>query len=311
MVTGKRQHIVPQMMIRRFASGDGTLVELHKPTLQIGSRRRRPKGILFCEDFYRDRVSDFDAELLSKIEQKFGKYYSRIAEGPNDAIAGDGVAGAALLDWIASMLCRTSGFIRLIDSVISGTTPKGDVEQVCRLMFLGAPDLAYNLLRSHQFEEYQDWLSRPGWTWKMKEFTGDHYLVITDNPVCWSRVKTPGGLIVMVPITKHRILLGGHAGDVDTCRNWSIGLINAYLSAWAERSIFAADADTLEAVRLCLRGDGEIKDAAWCESARKPLLGMAERIADGSLPRSPHPGEFYKDLKARYGESILERQKVD
>ena len=66
-----RQHSVPQMMSKRFADEHGKLLELLKPDLSLGSRRRSPKGILFGKDFYRDHLSDLDEELFMPIEQKF------------------------------------------------------------------------------------------------------------------------------------------------------------------------------------------------------------------------------------------------
>ena len=43
MPTGKRQHIVPQMMIRRFAGDDGKLTELHMPSFTIVRVGKRPR----------------------------------------------------------------------------------------------------------------------------------------------------------------------------------------------------------------------------------------------------------------------------
>lgn len=305
MPTGHRQHIVPQMMIRRFAGDDGALVELHKPTLRIGTKRRQPKGILFRDHFYRDRVGDFDEDLLKKVEQKFKKYYPRIANGSADAIAGDGDAGAALIDWIASMLCRTTGFIRL-SRAAAAAAPKSKNSTIFGMLgFALAPDLMHNILRSHQFTEYQDWLSRPNWKWKVKQFTEGDHLVLTDNPVCMTRVATPGGMIVVVPLTKRRILLGGLANHVEKCRHWSVAGINAYLAAWAERSIFAADNESLKGVVRTLQGDGVIADPGWCEAARKPLLGITERIAAQPVPGSVDLDQFNEYMKGLYGPSIL------
>src|SRR5438874_9257770 len=101
MSTGRDQHLVPQMMIKRFAGDDGKLSELYKPTLAIGSRRRSPKGILYLEDFYRDRVSDFDNEFLKPIEQKFARFYPLLTDkAMPEPLNGQG--GAALVDWIAA-----------------------------------------------------------------------------------------------------------------------------------------------------------------------------------------------------------------
>jgi hypothetical protein len=67
MSTGRNQHQVPQMMIKRFASAGGTLTELIKPNLEIGSRGRWPKGILFGEDFYRDHQSDLEVSAACRF----------------------------------------------------------------------------------------------------------------------------------------------------------------------------------------------------------------------------------------------------
>src|SRR5437763_7343525 len=109
MPTGRKQHQVPQMMIKRFASAGGTLTELIKPNLTIGSRGRRPKGILFGEDLYRDHQSDLDEELLTPIEQRFARIYPSLAEDAHPQVT-CAKKGAALIDWIASMLVRTRAY---------------------------------------------------------------------------------------------------------------------------------------------------------------------------------------------------------
>src|ERR1035437_2617727 len=117
MLTGSNQHLVPQMMIKRFAGDDRKLSELHKPTLTLGSRRRSPKGILFLQNFYHDSISDFDDELLKPIEQKFARFYPLLTDGAKpEPLTGEG--GAALIDWIAAMLVRTRALAVLSDSVV-------------------------------------------------------------------------------------------------------------------------------------------------------------------------------------------------
>jgi hypothetical protein len=109
-VLGPRQHIVPQQMIRRFAGPDGKLIELFKPELRIGTRRRAPSGILFRDNFYKDRVSDFDAELLLRVEQNFAAVYPKVVARERL----DGRDGAVLVDWIAAMLVRTELVVRVM-----------------------------------------------------------------------------------------------------------------------------------------------------------------------------------------------------
>jgi len=92
MATARDQHLVPQMMIKRFAGNDGRLAELIKPNLAFGTQRRAPKGILFGKNFYRDRNSDLDDELLKPIEQEFALIYPSLAfySAPPFAMANEG-----------------------------------------------------------------------------------------------------------------------------------------------------------------------------------------------------------------------------
>jgi len=80
--SNRRQHIVPQQMIRRFANEQGRLFELYKPTLSIGTRMKLPRGILFHDYYYDDRIISFDEEVLKPIEDKFGHYYEDFANAP-------------------------------------------------------------------------------------------------------------------------------------------------------------------------------------------------------------------------------------
>jgi hypothetical protein len=179
--TGRRQHIVPQQMIRRFAGLDHKLFGMKKSDLQIEKRKHGPKGILVEDDFYKDTVSDFDAGLLWQIEQKFAHIYSKIVN--NEPI--DGHGGAALIDWIASMLVRT----RLVNILI-GTVPNGlpkSIEEPLR----NAVKLFVNVERAELFKLYQDLMTRVGWSWKKRRFP-DQCLILTDHPVCITSIDAQG-----------------------------------------------------------------------------------------------------------------------
>src|ERR1700722_14487797 len=115
--TGKRQHIVPQQMIRQFAGPDGKLVGMVKPSMQIGARRRGPRGILYQDHYYNDPVTDFDATFLRQIEQQFADAYPKIL----NAARIDGHAGAAFVDWVASMVVRTPLLATLAEVMLRGS----------------------------------------------------------------------------------------------------------------------------------------------------------------------------------------------
>ena len=103
-------------MIRNFAGSDGKLVEMIKPSFQIGTQRRAQKGILFRDDFYRDAVLDFDTEFLTPIEQKFALVYPLVLK----CAELEGHQGAAFIDWVAAMLIRTQLITAMMPTVPDG-----------------------------------------------------------------------------------------------------------------------------------------------------------------------------------------------
>lgn len=277
--TGKRQHIVPQQMIRQFAGKDGKLIELIKPNLKIATRRRSPKSILFRDDFYRDQVSDFDAELLTPIEQKFAPVYPRILQRTRL----NGEEGAAFVDWIAAMLVRTQLITNLMPSV-----PEGLPDQIAKLL-ADKKKVFDNLARSDWFTMYQDLLTRKGWGWKFRQFPHP-CLALADHPVGITSVHQQGGQMVMVPLSSGIILFGGAHDAIERMRDADPMHINFFLAAYAHRSIFAGDRATLETVRVSLSDDSPFP-LDLVQAARQPLFGTPDRIRERMKSR-PMPAGF-------------------
>lgn len=298
MAKGKRQHLVPQQMIRRFANDDGYLFEMLKPKLEIATRKKRPKGIVFRDDYYVDSVSDFDEDLLQRVEQKFALHYPKLVDGPWEGRTWPGDVGAAFVDWVAAMLCRTPLLVAMARAIAARDDP------VMKIAIAAAPKMMDNIFRSGWYEEQQDLLSRPGWRWKCLNITVEKNIVITDNPVCHS-ANIGGKHVVLVPLSKRRILFGGSADAVEGWRGVPVDLINLVLAAWAERQIFAADRETLETLLRNLRGEGEFGPREYCEAARKPLFGLPERSSSTPIPEGVDTSKFWEDLKGSYGQTIL------
>lgn len=296
MPAGQRQHLIPQMMIRKFTGEDGKVLELCKPNLRICTRRRSPRGILFIDNFYLDLLSDLDSDLLKPIEQNFARYYpSMVDEDKPREPSGEAVA--ALVDWIAAMLCRTTAFICMA-KVIAQKENETLVELVSQLA---------NEFRIHWFREWQGIMKRKDFRWKMKVFPDECCIVLTDNPVCQTNGLRRGGAILMVPLSKRHILFGGRQKAVERCRDFTLGQVNAFLAACAGKSIFAADRDTLEAVKLNLEGRGTVGTDQWCEAARKPFFGSSDRIQIARFPSKQELSTWWKQLKSGYGEPLLEQ----
>jgi hypothetical protein len=296
MPTGRHQHVVPQMMIKRFAGEDHKLTELIKPELSFGSHRRSPKGILFGEDCYRDHQSDLDEELFTPIEQKFALIYPSLAEDAHPQVT-CGKKGAALIDWIASMLVRTRAHALMAQAVGHKDSAFGDV------LWKVAPKLMNNIVRISWFSELQDILSRPLFRWKVKTYPPEETLVLTDFPVCQTSGSPPDGQVTIVPLSKHRVMFGGSEKAI---AHWDIRAddLNAILAGYAQRSIFAADGATLERLAQHLRGENG-HSPEWCAAARSPFFGFLDRLKDMKAPETPEVSQWFKQFKDSYGESIL------
>jgi hypothetical protein len=295
--TGANQHLVPQMMIRRFADDNGKLSELQKPTLRIGSRRRSPKGILYRKDYYRDRVSDLDLELLTPIEQKFALVYPSLADEDKPELS-SGKEGAALIDWIAAMLTRTAAYAILSRAV---ARKHGGLDNVAWTV---DPKLMTNIARTVWFSECQDLLSRPKIIWKIKTYCADDTVVLTDFPVFQTNSIGLDSQVIIVPLAKNRVLFGGSKKAV---ARWDVPVeeLNTFLSAYAECSIFAAAAGPLEVVARNLRGDNPAYSSVWCDAARRPFFGFLDRLKDQQIPGDVNVSNWWDQIKDSYGESVL------
>jgi len=294
MPSGRRHHIVPQQMIKRFTGNDGKVAELYKPTLAIGTRRRSPRSILWLDNFYRDCLLDFDAQFLQGIEQRFARYYPSIV-GANQAGQLCGEGGAALIDWIAAMLCRTRAIVCLSHRIV----------QHDHAFLTALLPLIMNAIRSHWFTECQDILTRSEYRWKMKVFQEPCRVVLTDNPVCHTTGTMPGGQVTVVPLSKQHVLIGGLPEAVSQWEGVTIEQLNAFLAAWAEKSVFAGERHDLEIVKADLEGSGTVGEEEWCEAARKPFFGLPERMYSRQPPSGAALYEWWERVKASFGSPLF------
>ena len=130
-----------------------------------------------------------------------------------------------------------------------------------------------NIARNLQFDYYQDLISRPQFKWKVQTYPEDECLVITDYPVFQVLGDKP---VVIVPLTKHRVLIGGNAKNLN---GWqlSIDRMNLVLAAYANRSVFCAEKAVLEVIAHDLRGNNPDLNPAWCGDARLPFCVTVHR----------------------------------
>jgi Protein of unknown function (DUF4238) len=299
-MSGSRQHIVPQQMIRRFANNKGKLFELYKSDLSINRRPRSPKGILFHDEYYKDKITDFDEVVLRPVEQKFASHYAEIADKPWQRKTWPAEIGAAFINWVASQLCRTRFLIEMSREIIK------QVDPILINAYKTDPKLINNILRYQMFSSYQDFLSRPRWKWKCLIISTQSNLIISDHPVCYALGFEKGRKALLVPLSKKRILFGGTAETIEKCCQLSVREINFSLAAWSERHVFAADKKTLQHLAADLYGTGIISGPSEVlEAARKPFFGLSERIHTNPVPKNVDVNKFWKSLKDSFGPSII------
>ena len=299
-MSGPRQHIVPQQMIRRFANDKGKLFELFKPKLALATRTKSPRGIIFRDNYYEDRIASFDDGVLKPIEQNFASHYQEIADIPWQHKTWPAEAGASFIDWVAALMCRTSLLVEMTREITKQADP------VLVVAYTKDSELANNIVRHHMFTQYQDFISRPLWRWKCLNIKTTSNIVITDSPVCYFLGLERGRKALMVPLSKKRILFGGKTQTVDKCRNLSVREINFSLAAWAERHIFAADKRTLEDLITDLKGKGIISGPPdVLMAAQEPLFGLPQRVVGHPIPENVDINKFWETLKDSFGPSIF------
>jgi len=135
----------------------------------------------------------------------------------------------------------------------------------------------------------------------MKVFPKECHVVLTDNPVCQTCGIRQGGQITIVPLAKQHVLVGGLQEPVDEARSWTIDQVNAFLAAWAEKSIFASELNDLEIVKSDLEGAGSVGSDEWCEAARKPFFGLSDRIYSRKPPSGKNLSDWWEEVKAVFG----------
>lgn len=287
-------------MIRKFANANGRLYELLKPPMKIGTRPRSPKSILFRDDYYKDPVGDLDLELLSKVENKFGKVYSKVLN--NTPL--DGQAGAAFVDWVSAMLVRTGLMEESITSLIANHS-----EDLARNT--DAFKSIANLARMCQFTAYQDLFTRKQWVWKIKSFSSsDQDIVITDHPVCTSGCAQRKDFSVTLPVSKKAIFFGGYTETTKKMALVKPEQVNQFLYGWANRSVFASTRETLESITESLRYQEKINPALY-EKSSLPYFGHTLRLAqivDADLQNKKIPDEIQSFIES-YGSPVWEQDR--
>ena len=290
---GKRRHIVPQQMIRRFANEQKLLYYLDKADLRVGTRPRPPGSVLFRDNYYVGRVTDVDLFWLQPIEDRFGKTYPILADGPVPPARLTAAQSDAFLDWSIALLCRT-GLLGRMTQVASARSHGPSYHQLVDAL---GEDFR-NLMRYAYYRELRHVFASARARWMFCQFNPDENLVITDHPVCTvNAIGSAHAPLLLVPISRKRIAICGSTASVEMFRQASLLDINLFLAAWAEDRVYAADRQTLEQLAATLSSaDGSYRPE-FLEAARQPLFGLPTRMAKRPPPSDIEASTIFEDLK--------------
>jgi len=292
MSNGRRRHIVPVQMIRRFANADGRLFCLNKTTLCIPDRTigNDPRTILYKPNYYRDEAGDLDGTWIQPIEAAFAdSYHSLVAASAGDRDLNP-TERAAVIQWIACLQCRTELFQESMDTLKAS-------EHMRRRSGAEMSTAAIaNRLRRDFAQDYERLYTSTGWYWKMDTFREGRSLILTDHPVCHTTEQEPHGTVVFVPLSKTQILVGGGSTALQQIQAMGVEQVNLFLAAWANRLIYAESVPTLERVAVQLRAAGE--------PATLPFFGLIQRMETSPPPAGFAQGGVLENIRRR----VVERE---
>lgn len=277
-------------MIRRFSNDRGKLFALNKSNLRILAREYSPRGILWKENYYKDIENDLDSEWLTPIEQRFAKHYPKLADHPWVNKQASSEEGEAFIDWTISQMCRT----RFVEEAMKRSLEQSD--PLLQLMYKLRPKLFQNEIRRNFFERLKEVYTQPGWKWKAFLLTADVEFVLTDHPVCTTAKNTELGHVILVPLSRKRLIFGGGRESLRKVEHLGVSAINIFLAAWAEKWIYASRRQTLELIVTELLGYGHNNDQAWLNRATKPLFGILKQDI------SNDPEDIFAVMKDSYKE---------
>lgn len=292
MSNGRRRHIVPVQMIRRFANADGRLFCLNKATLCIPDRAigNDPRTILYKPNYYRDEFGDLDRNWIQPIEAAFADcYQSLIAASAEDRDLNP-TEQAAVIQWIACLQCRTELFPESMDTL------KASEHMRRRSRVDWSTAAIANRQRRGFAQDYERLYTSTGWYWKMATLREGRSLILTDHPVCHTPEQEPHGMVVFVPLSKTQILIGGGRTALQQIRAMGVEQVNLFLAAWANRLIYAESVPTLERVAIQLRAAGE--------PATLPFFGLIQRMETSRPPPGFARGGVFDNIRRR----VVERE---
>lgn len=287
MSSGSKQHIVPVQMIRRFTNKDGLLFCLKKENLEIPDRvhGNLPRDILYRRHYYKGREIDFDEEWIKPREDSFAKLYPKIADDEAKPIQLNSEESKIFIEWIVSLQCRSELYLEFIEArnIIKNFKQRYGVS-------IPATDMA-NLQRHLISKDYESLYTSAGWSWRLKVLKEECSMVLSDCPVCHSSLNDVVGPMILVPMSKTRLMVGGTAAALKKLEGATVDQVNLFIASWANKLIYGDSVEVLETVAEQLQQSGK--------PARLPFRGVVERMRTEPVPRIPgaEDGSVFDYLK--------------
>ena len=276
----KRDHFVPQLLIRQFMNADGRVFCFDKKHRSIPEREHgnAPKDILHRAQFYTDSLGNLDNELYKRIEREFSPHLVRLLKAPEIAATSAGF-GKATIEWIAAQATRTPLVPALAEDILKRHGPievLADEKQ---------RPVLYNCARIQQYQRLIAVMRSPRWRWRMWRASPPSCFVLGDHPVCWTTTSMAMGFMLLVPFSPRLMLVGGSDDGHEVFRAREIIRgVNGYIASWADRFVYSSSLQALEAIEQMFKTSGDPEHDEWMRYASGPFHGQSLRVAAGHPP---------------------------
>lgn|GEM_PF-3506575 len=271
---GKRRHLIPQQMIRRFVDGSGMLYCLDKSSGKILPKPKPPKSILYREDYYKGQFGDFDLELLGPIENRFGKHFDKLVEACVEHRTLPNKPSEAFVEWILALTVRTEYFERIFEKLVLDQEVEPPFDQVSL-----RPDIL-NDLRAELFDHQKELFTSPRFCWQSITITQSSF-VLTDHPLLTQASEDGTKLFICVPLTSKVMVIGGHPEALASPPMKNVAETNLNLTAHAGRYVYSGTRAELELLQRAIWGD-DGRPLPGMDQVTKPYGGKLDQIPPDS-----------------------------
>lgn len=271
MVSGPKQHIIPKVYSKRFASAQG-LFMYDKSRDVVHEKRKQPSGILWADCYYGPPGNHFDEQVLQPIEDRLGEALDDLLDPESPSWSPQ--VGEVLEQFVASLLVRTEYLpaVALRTDEIRQSFASHALEAGLSL------DEAHGRARQFIGSAIFTLFHHNAWGWRRLHYDAGYGIevVFSDHPVATIADSVQGTRVLLVPVSKHVVVVGGPDQFLDDLDFSDLRRINLTIAGFAKERVYSGDLETLRTLQSDLGEIRKLGDSHPLSYVFKPFGGAAE-----------------------------------